>query len=250
MRSPSRRRRPARRRGGRLDARRPRRGPRLMPPFPGGPGSTANGTLILSLAMAVVYLYRVSQPSAYLRTATKAAAIALLAVLAAVLRGPGLLIAALALAALGDALLAEEDERPFLAGLAFMLGAHLALAALFVERGEGLALLAQIWRPGLALAMTVAVAAATLRLWRAAAPRLRLCAAALVVLATGLAALTLDNPAAISGAVLLLASDGLLAVEATARDRKAPPPAWAARAGWVLHYAALTLIALGVLLHV
>jgi hypothetical protein len=53
-----------------------------MMPFPGGVDSLANGTLLLSVAAALLYLPVQGRPPSLRRTIVKTAAVALLAVLA------------------------------------------------------------------------------------------------------------------------------------------------------------------------
>ncbi|TIP55997.1 lysoplasmalogenase family protein, partial [Mesorhizobium sp.] len=70
--------------------------------------------------------------------------------------GPWLLIAALALSAIGDALLSRDGEKAFVGGLAGFLAAHGLYIALFVRAGDGGGLfLAEPWRAAIAGAMAV-----------------------------------------------------------------------------------------------
>src|SRR5690606_10948726 len=66
-----------------------------MMPFPGGMDSLANGTLLLSVAAALLYLPVQGRSPSLRRTIVKTAAVALLAVLAWIAGGPLLLVAAL-----------------------------------------------------------------------------------------------------------------------------------------------------------
>ena len=70
--------------------------------FPGGIEATANGTLIMSAVAAVIYALIVNARPTLARSAVKTMAVALLTVLAAVENGPLLLVAGLALSAIGD----------------------------------------------------------------------------------------------------------------------------------------------------
>ena len=64
----------------------------------------------------------------------KTLAVGLLAVLVVVEDGPLLLVAALALSAVGDAFLSRDGDKAFLGGLASFLAAHLVYIALFLTR--------------------------------------------------------------------------------------------------------------------
>ena len=81
-----------------------------MMPFAGGPESLANGTLLLSVAAAALYLPVQGRAPSLRRSLVKTAATALLAVLAFIEGGPWLLVAALALGAAGDFFLSRDGE--------------------------------------------------------------------------------------------------------------------------------------------
>ena len=222
-----------------------------MMPFPGGIDSLANGTLVLSAAAALLYLPVQGREPSLRRTVVKTAATALLAVLAWMVGGPLLLVAALALSAAGDAFLAQDGETPFLAGLASFLAAHLAYVALFVSVGSGVAILtAQPWR--LALALLAAVGAVVLlrRLLPAAGPAMRLPVAvyAAAILAMLWAAATVPAPVILAGAVLFVVSDSLLAIGRFLLPPDSPRQRATGAAVWILYYLAQAAIALGFLL--
>ena len=82
-----------------------------MMPFPGGIDSLANGTLIISVGAACLYLVLRGTEPVWRRMLLKAASIVLLAFLAMIAGGPFLLVAALLICAVGDALLAQEGEQ-------------------------------------------------------------------------------------------------------------------------------------------
>jgi uncharacterized membrane protein YhhN len=221
-----------------------------MMPFAGGIEATANATLLFSLAAAVVYGLILNTRETLLRSAVKTLAVALLAALAAVQGGPLLLVAALALSALGDAFLSRDGDKAFLGGLASFLAAHLAYIALFFLAGGGWELLAEPWRVVLAVAMAAFAAGMLVMLWRRVAPDLRLpvAAYAAAILGMGVSALTLDNVWIIVGAVLFMASDGLLAAEKFLVAAISPHREWMRHAVWALYYAAQLMITLGFLL--
>lgn len=228
-----------------------------MMPFDGGIDSLSNGTLLFSLAASGFYLLVQGRPPSWRRTVAKTAATALLAVLAAIEGGPALLVAALALSALGDAFLAHDGDRAlgdkaFMGGLASFLLAHLAYAALFVSVGGGLEIvLAQIWRAGLVLVVAVLAGILLRYLLPAAGPALRLPVAvyAAAIMAMMLAAATVPAPLVLIGAALFVTSDALLAIE---RFLTPPgPQRGSARTGaqiWVFYYLAQLAITLGFVL--
>ena len=221
-----------------------------MTPFPGGLESVANGTLILSAALAAVYLYMIDLPQSWKKSAVKTGSIALLCLLCLREGGPALLAAALALSALGDLLLSREGERYFLGGLAAFLLAHLAYVALFAGAGEGIATLAQ---PG-AIAASLALAAICAVLLRAllghipAELRLPVCAYTAAILAMGVTSLATGRPMVVAGALMFMASDSILAWERFAEPAGSPRRPPMRNAVWALYYVGQALIALGFLL--
>jgi len=222
-----------------------------MMPFPGGIEANANATLLFSFVAAVIYAFALDMPPKLARTAAKTLAVALLAVLAAMQGGPPLLVAALALSAVGDAFLSRDGEKAFLGGLASFLAAHIVYVALFLKTGGGLELLsAQSWRGAIALAMAAFSIVMLAALWRRVGPQLRVPIAVYVaaILAMGLSALTTGNAWVIAGAVLFIASDGLLAAERFLLAAISPHRVWMRYAVWVLYYAAQLATTLGFLL--
>ncbi|MER9843883.1 lysoplasmalogenase family protein [Mesorhizobium australicum] len=220
-------------------------------PFAGGIDANANATLIFSLVAAVIYAFTLGMPSTLARSAAKTLAVAMLAVLAAIQGGPLLLVAALALSAMGDAFLSRDGEKAFLGGLASFLVAHIVYVALLLRSGAGLELLgAEPWRGAIALAMAVFAIVMLAALWRRVGPGLRIPIAVYVVaiLAMGMSALTTSNVWLIGGAVLFMVSDGLLAMEKFLVAAVSPHRAWMRLTVWVLYYAAQLAITLGFLL--
>lgn len=222
-----------------------------MMPFPGGIEANANATLLFSFVAAVIYAFALDMPPKWTRTAAKTLAVALLAVLAAIQGAPLLLVAALGLSAVGDAFLSRDGEKAFLAGLASFLAGHVAYVALFAQSGGGLRLLgAESWRSALALAMAAFSIVMLAALWRRVGAQLRIPIAVYVaaILAMGLSALITDKAWVIAGAVLFIASDGLLAAERFLLAAISPHRVWMRHAVWVLYYAAQLAITLGFLL--
>jgi len=222
-----------------------------MMPFPGGIEANANATLLFSFAAAVIYAFALDMSPKLTRTAAKTLAVAMLAVLAAMQGGPLLLVVALGLSAIGDAFLSRDGEKAFLGGLGSFLAAHIIYVALFLRAGGGLYLLsAESWRGAIALAMAAFGIVMLAALWRRVGPQLRIPIAVYVaaILAMGISALTVDRSWVIAGAVLFMASDGLLAAERFLLAAISPQRAWMRYAVWVLYYAAQLAVTLGFLL--
>ncbi|MFD2053617.1 lysoplasmalogenase [Mesorhizobium calcicola] len=220
-------------------------------PFAGGIDANANATLIFSLAAAVIYAFTLGMPPTLARSAAKTLAVAMLAVLAALQGGPLLLVIALTLSAVGDAFLSRDGEKAFLGGLASFLGAHVVYVALFLRSGGGLELLgAESWRGAIALAMAVFAIVMLAVLWRRVGPGLRVPIVVYVaaILAMGVSALTTGSVSIIGGALLFMASDGLLAAEKFLVAAISPHRAWMRFAVWALYYAAQLAITVGFLL--
>lgn len=219
-------------------------------PFPGGIDANANATLVFSVAAAVIYAFISDMRPTLARSAVKTLAVAMLAVLAALQGGPWLLVAALALSAIGDAFLSRDGEKAFLGGLASFLVAHVLYVALFLRSGGVGLLSAEPWRGAIAVAMVAFALAMFFALWRRVGPALRLPVGVYIaaILAMGISALTLNSLWVIGGAVLFMGSDGLLAAEKFLAPAISPHRAWMRHAVWALYYAAQLAITLGFLL--
>ncbi|MDF1598184.1 lysoplasmalogenase [Mesorhizobium sp. YIM 152430] len=222
-----------------------------MLPFPGGLESQANGALILAILAAVIYLYARTLPVSWRRSAVKTIPLAALAWLSFGEGGPWLLTAALALSALGDLALAQEDDdRFFLAGLGAFLAAHVAYVALFATGSAGFAIfVVEPWRLAAALAICAFGIVMLLRLWPAlvAAMRPAVLAYMLAIVAMGVAAFTTQSSAVMVGAVLFIASDAILATERFLLRPNALLRTVTGPAIWVTYIAAQIAITLGVL---
>ncbi len=222
-----------------------------MMPFPGGIESTANGTLILSAAAALLYLGMVEREVNLRRTAAKTLAVALLALLAVLEGGSPLLAAALALSAVGDAFLSRDGEQAFLAGLACFLVAHLVYVALFALSGHGSGAIAQeFWRPLAGVVMIAATAFLLLRLRMTVDGPMRnaVTAYAAAILAMGLSALTVPGPWIALGAALFMVSDALLGWEKFLLSGDGETRRALRHGVWVLYYAAqLTIVLAGLI---
>lgn len=211
-----------------------------MMSFPGGYGHADTIALLISLAAAVLYLLMLGKEASWRLSAVKTASTSLLALIACHMGGPTLLIAGLALSALGDFFLSRDGEKAFIGGLASFLIAHAAYIALFAAVGQSPTVLLSMPLV-LAAALLIAISLALLRtILRHVPNELRLpvmvyCAALMLM---GLTALATERTPVIVGAMMFVASDAILAwekfVEPAGSARK-PPMRFAV---WVLYYAA------------
>lgn len=211
-----------------------------MMPFPGGVGHLDNIALLISLVAAVLYLLMLGRGTSWWLSVAKTLSTSLLAIIAWHMGGPALLIAGLALSALGDLFLSRDGEKAFISGLVSFLIAHVAYIVLFAKIGQNPAVLLSMPLV-LAAAGLIAASLALLRIiLRHVSSDLRLpvmvyCTALVLM---GLTALATERALLIVGAVMFVASDAILAwekfVEPAASARK-PPMRFAV---WVLYYAA------------
>jgi uncharacterized membrane protein YhhN len=206
--------------------------------------------------VAIVHLILVGFDVTPWDTVTKCLLAPLLAIWAAQLNGPRLLIGALALCFFGDLFMdlyrIEDHGTPwFLLGMASFGLAHACLIALFVERGSVAALRASFggkepWRAALVVVYVLGAAASLAmdlgRFDPAVRPVVPVYTALLV--GTAATAIALDTRAVI-GAALFLVSDGLISAGVTGRvDAGAP---WHQLTVMVLYLLSIFLITAGVL---
>ena len=221
-----------------------------MMPFEGGVESPGNATFIFSCAAALLYGTMAAAPPRFVASVVKTLAVALLAVLAGMQQGHWLLVLALALSAAGDLFLSRPGEKAFLAGLASFLLAHIAYIALFAIIGSGPGVLvAAPWRGALAAVLVVYGLVMLMLLMRRIGPSLRgpVTVYIVAILCMGVSALTLDAALVITGALLFMASDTLLATEkfllpAISRQRD-----WMRYAVWGTYYLGQMAITLGLI---
>lgn len=211
-----------------------------MMAFPGGVGNIDNIALLISLVAAVLYLLILRQGTSWWLSVAKTLSTSLLALIAWRMGGPALLVAGLALSALGDLFLSRDGEKAFISGLVSFLVAHVAYIVLFASIGQSPAVLLSMPLV-LVAAVLVIVSVALLRIiLRHVSGELRLpvmvyCTALVLM---GLTSLATERTLLIAGAMMFVASDAILAwekfVEPAASTRK-PPMRLAV---WVLYYAA------------
>lgn len=173
--------------------------------------------VLAALACALTYLALTARPASLLRSALKTASVALLAVEAAVQSGPLLLILALSLCALGDALLSRETDGTFMAGIGAFAAGHLVYIALFLTHPAGDTDLI-LGKPGYAWTLVIlGIVMATLLAQRAGDLRGPVLAYIPIILGMGITVLALPEAGALRwalpAAMAFIASDLILATE-------------------------------------
>lgn len=218
--------------------------------FPGALTDPPNATLILSLGAAFFYLLILRQPPSLARTAVKAGSVLLLAILAFIQGGPLLLVIALLLSAAGDALLAQNDEWSFSAGLGAFLAAHLTHVVLFLPLALHAIGLADGGQVAMRVALAAAVGAAAVvycrRLAAGVPGELQVPVALYVaaILAAAAVAILTGVQMLIAGMLMFVLSDAILAGEKFLLAEDSPHRAWTGPAVWILYYLAQLTITL------
>lgn len=202
----------------------------------------------ISLAASLVYgIILVGRPPSLLRLVVKTAAVAALAVLAWRTQNGLLLVAALALSALGDAFMA--DPKRFLpAGMASFLLAHIAYIVLFFPLLQPELVAQEPWRL-VAIAATAAVASVLfVWLW----PTLGKLKAAVAAYVLAIGTMVIESlmlapefwPVTL-GAALFMASDAILAAQLFREAKLAGSQRLTQWAVWFLYWGAQALILKG-----
>lgn len=209
-----------------------------------------NGALLLSISAAVIYGLIVKWPASWRRTAVKALSVALLAWLSYSAGGPVFLTVALLFSAIGDAFLANDGERNFLAGLIAFFTAHVFYVVLFATYPGAL----DFREAGAVLIMIIAVLVSVALvygafLWkRSGALQVPVMAYIAVILAMVTLGLLVPVPLVGVGVVLFMASDMILAFEQFIADKENPQTQWISYPIWILYYSGQVLIMLGLIL--
>lgn len=210
-----------------------------------------NGLLVFSSAASMLFLYMLRAPASLRRAAVKTFAIALLALIAIALKGPALLVAALVLSAIGDFLLALENEKSFQAGLGSFLLAQIILIALFASQfGSDMLWAAEPWRMYLGFAAAAHSAVLIWFLVRRLPQNLtaQVGAYGVVITFMALAALAFAPHMTVTGAALFYVSDTLIAYERFLLKTEVNQHPLISPLVWISYYLAQALITLGVLL--
>lgn len=213
--------------------------------FEYGLASPLFGSFLLSLVAAFLSCFLVTNPPSARRTGARVLAVALLAVLSNLVGGPLLLTAALLVFAVGDAFLAQNDDRATRLGLACLLAGHAGYAVLFYRGVVANLYLDEPWRIVLAAAVLVA---AGLLLRHAAfmtsAFRTPVLLALCVSAVSAILSFGTILPGLMAGAVLLVVFAAL--VVRTIGSQQALPR-WMPLLVWLDYYAAHLLITLAAL---
>ncbi len=175
------------------------------------------GLIWIAAATALAYLPLSPRPASALRTILKTVSVALLALVAALSDGAELLILALALCAMGDALLSRESDASFMAGIGAFAAGHIAYIALFLSHPASNAGLI-FDRPGYVWPLILlGIVAATVLTPRAGDLKVPVLIYIPIILGMGISVLSLPPTGvlfwALPAALAFIASDLVLATE-------------------------------------
>lgn len=191
----------------------------------------------LGVALAVFYLPRTGGRVCWARSIRKTLPVALFALAAYFQGAPVLLVAGLALSALGDLALSRPGERAFLAGMVAFASAHIAYIALMATLGSG----PQFAQWPLILLM-VALGISTEFWLRPHTGALKWPVRGYVVIILGMGLMALGLPdarnVALWGALLFVLSDLILSVETFVLAPDDPRRKWAGKTVWITYIAA------------
>lgn len=171
----------------------------------------------VAAACAFAYLPLSPRPASTLRTTLKTASVALLALFAVFSGGPALLILALTLCALGDALLSRDTEVSFMVGIGAFAAGHLAYITLFLTHSASDTALI-LDRPGYVWTLILlGIVAATLLSPRAGDLKVPVLIYIPIIVGMGVSVLSLPPTGiliwALPAALAFIASDLVLATE-------------------------------------
>lgn len=208
-----------------------------------GIDSPVFATLAFSVIAAVLTLASLGRPASLARSLVPGLPVLFLAALAWLGQAHLALVAVLVVSALGEPLIDREAPARYLAGLGLFLAARVLYAVLFVLAADPALLASGIWRAGLIVVAAVGLGVAAKRLWARSGPlRWPMVIYGLLVLAM-VAAAAMVRPAGIGIAALLLAgSDIGMAVNRFLTPTDAEPPAGRMRIVWLLRYVSQALI--------
>ncbi len=207
--------------------------------------ATATGILCLSVALGISYLWILPQDKTVFRAVWKTLPVLLLALYAFLIGSHPLLVAALALGALGDWSLAFEGDRAFVGGVASFLSAHVAYVALLATITDPEVAFAEPWRVTAGLLVALVTTGVLVRIWKPAG-RLAVPIGIYVLLFMGLVWLTLGlaNPLVFVGASLFILSDIVLTIRKYWTGPGHRIDGAAAYFVWVTYYAAQVILTL------
>ncbi|MGL4196213.1 MAG: lysoplasmalogenase family protein [Allorhizobium sp.] len=207
--------------------------------------ATATGILCLSVALGTSYLWILPQEKTVVRAVWKTLPVLLLALYAFLIGAHPLLVAALALGALGDWSLAFEGDRAFIGGVASFLSAHVAYVALLATTSDPAIALGEPWRVVAGALVALLTLGVLARIWRPAG-RLALPIGVYVLLFMVLVWLTLGlaDPFVFVGAALFIVSDIVLTIRKYWTGPGHPIDGAAAYFVWVTYFAAQVILTL------
>lgn len=207
--------------------------------------ATATGIFCLSVALGTSYLWILPQDKTVFRAVWKTLPVLLLALYAFLIGAHPLLVAALALGALGDWSLAFEGDRAFVGGVASFLSAHVAYVALLATITDPEVAFAEPWRVVAGLLVALVTTGVLMRIWKPAG-RLALPIGIYVLLFMVLVWLTLGlaNPLVFVGASLFILSDIVLTIRKYWTGPGHRIDGAAAYFVWVTYYAAQVILTL------
>ncbi|MES1200337.1 MAG: lysoplasmalogenase family protein [Pseudomonadota bacterium] len=216
-----------------------------------------SGWMLLGLSVLGAFTYgafardwALHEAHLWARAALKTSGVALLVVVALSQRASALLVSALALGALGDALLALDGQAAFLLGaLAFLLG-HLLYTTLFLRAGGGFAAISAPARLATMASVVLAAVACAALLWPHDVAGVATSAIYTLAL-TAMVLSTLTLPWArwlvMAGAVLFFVSDILLTWQTNKPPRDPALLRLMSDASWFTYYFAQAGLCLGAL---
>lgn len=207
--------------------------------------ATATGILWLSVALGTSYLWILPREKTLARAGWKTLPVLLLSVYAFLVGAHPLLVAALALGALGDLSLAFEGDRAFIGGVSAFLSAHVAYVALLISIADPSITFAAPWRIVAGSLVAVVTLGVLVRIWKPAG-RLALPIGLYVLLFMALVWLTLGlpDPLVFVGASLFMLSDIVLTIRKYWTGPDHPMDGAAAYVVWVTYYAAQVILTL------
>jgi uncharacterized membrane protein YhhN len=200
-----------------------------------------------SVLLAILHFRRLEKPASHLRAVLKTLPVLLLSIYALAMHAPLLLVAALALAALGDLCLAYDGEPSFIAGLVAFLLSHVAYVALFWPHADFALIVASPWRYAFAWLFVMLAGLLLFFLWRPAG-RLALPVAiyAVAIVAMALSALSVRFVMPGVAAGLFLMSDTALGLQRFVVKPDDPIVRKLGRFVWVTYFAAQLIFTLAI----
>jgi uncharacterized membrane protein YhhN len=199
--------------------------------------------MVVAAVPAAAYLPLAARAPSPFRTLVKALPLSIFAVIAVLTGAPWLLVAALALSALGDACLAQEGELSFLAGLGSFLLAHLAYMWVFFSQGGG-------WEAApitvLAAIIVFSLVYGGVLVRHAGRLALPVAVYVLAIAAMGFGAATIGGTVLL-GAALFMVSDAILGAEKFLLPEDHGILKASAPAVWIFYFSGQALILYGIM---